>query len=142
MTLVFKYFLGILVESYMIFINLYFICEDDLFQEFCCFWSNIDYFNFICDLCLQRFRWLVCLNCDVCSDGVYYGKNEKDILVGRQGVVEEILWCVMYVILEGYQSIGQVEQYFSFLKCYQGLGVQFFFGFRLGFQYFRDEIVS
>lgn len=43
------------------------------------------------------------------SDCVYHGKDEKDILAGRQGAVEEILWCVIHAILEGQQSAGQAR---------------------------------
>lgn len=35
-----------------------------------------------------------------CNDCAYHGKNEKDILAGRQGAVEEILWCVIRATLE------------------------------------------
>ena len=54
-----------------------------------------------------------------CSDGVYHGKSEKDVPAGRQGAVEEILWCVMHATLEGHQSIGLAEQSLPFLKCHQ-----------------------
>ena len=55
-----------------------------------------------------------------CSDYVYHGKNEKDILAGRQSAVEEILWCVIHATLEGQQSTGQAEQRPPFLKCHRG----------------------
>lgn len=68
------------------------------------------------------------------SDCVYRGKNESNILAGRQGAVEEILWYVIHAILEGHQSTGQAEQCPLFLKCHQGLEAQFSFGPRSGFQ--------
>lgn len=77
-----------------------------------------------------------------CSDYVYHGKNEKDILAGRQSAVEEILWCVIHATLEGHQSTGQAEQRPPFLKCHQGVGARFSAGPRSGFQRLRDEMVS
>lgn len=77
-----------------------------------------------------------------CSDYVYHGKNEKDILAGRQSAVEEILWCVIHATLEGHQSTGQDEQRPPFLKCHQGVGARFSAGPRSGFQRLRDEMVS
>lgn len=98
---------------------------------------------------LKLYVWLVFTEASLdslfglqCSDCVYYGKNESNILAGRRGAVEEILWCVIHAILEGHQSTGQAERCPLFLKCHQGLEAQFSFGPRSGFQCLRDGTVS
>lgn len=50
---------------------------------------------------------------------VYHGKNERGTPAGRQGAVEEILWCVIHETLEGHQSTGQAEHCPLFLKGHQ-----------------------
>lgn len=59
---------------------------------------------------------------------MHHGKSEKDTPAGRQGAVEEILWCVMPATLEGHQSTGLAEQCLRFLKCHQGWKYSFLLG--------------